>query len=199
MPELFFDVETTGLPPRNAKSSEYEKFDDCRVVSIAWNLRDDKTVYAQKYAVSDPGCIKDGIVGAEHIHGISMDIINKYGSPIEAVIHEFYEDVLKSDIIVAHNLEFDRKVVASELYRMGCKDFGDKLMGFRGICTMKTTTNLVKIKSAYGNSWKWPRLEELHMFLFGHEFENAHHAMCDVDALVKCYYRLLEKYNKKKG
>jgi DNA polymerase III epsilon subunit-like protein len=198
MPELFFDVETTGLPPRNAKPSDYDKFNGCRVVSIAWNLRDEKTVYSQKYAVSDPGSIEDGIVGAEHIHGITIDVIEKYGSPIEAVIHEFFDDVQKSDMIVAHNLEFDRKVVASELYRMGCKEAGDKFMNYRGICTMKTTTNLVKIKSTYGNSWKWPRLEELHVFLFGHAFENAHHAMCDVDALVKCYYRLVEKYNKKK-
>lgn len=197
MPELFFDVETTGLPPRNAKPSDFEKFEGCRVVSIAWNLRDKDMVYSQKYAVSDPGCIVDGVVGAEHIHGISMDIINKYGSPIEAVIHEFYGDVLRSDIIVAHNLEFDRKVVASELYRMGCKDLGDTLMGYKGLCTMLSTTNLVKVKNNYG-SFKWPKLEELHKFLFGHDFENAHHAMCDVDALVKCYYRLMEKYNKKK-
>ena len=196
MPQLFFDVETTGLPPRSAKPSDFKKFDGCRVVSIAWVLRDKDTVYSQRYAVADPG-IPDETIGAESIHGISRDIVDKYGSPIENVIHEFMDDVRKSEIIVAHNMDFDQKIVSAELFRMGCPVDARDLIDFNSLCTMKTTTNLVKAKSKYG-SYKWPRLEELYTFLFGSSFENAHHAMCDVDALVKCYYVLQEKYNKNK-
>lgn len=195
-PQLFFDVETTGLPPRSANPVDFEKFSGCRVVSIAWVLRDRETVYAQKYAVSDPG-IPDETIGAEQIHGISRDIVDKYGSPVETVIHEFMDDVRKADIVVAHNMEFDQKVVSAELFRMGCPRDARELMNYKTLCTMKTTTNLVKVKNKYGSN-KWPKLEELYTFLFGSSFENAHHAMCDVDALVRCYYTLLEKYNKKK-
>lgn len=195
-PQLFFDVETTGLPPRSAKPSEYEKFDGCRVVSIAWVLRDKKTIYAQRYAVADPG-INDEQIGAEFIHGISREIVDKYGIPMENVIHEFMDDVRKAEIIVAHNMEFDQKVVSSELFRMGCPKDADELMNYNTLCTMRSTTNLVKAKGKNG-SFKWPRLEELYVFLFGSSFENAHHAMCDVDALVKCYYMLQERYNKNK-
>lgn len=195
-PQLFFDVETTGLPPRNARPFEFQRFDGCRVVSIAWVLRDKDTVYSQRYAVADPG-IADETIGAESIHGISREIVDKYGSPIENVIHEFMDDVRKCDLLVAHNMDFDQNVVAAELVRMGCKKDAEDLIGYKTLCTMKTTTNLVKAKNKYGSN-KWPRLEELYTFLFGSSFDNAHHAMCDVDALVRCYYVLQEKYNKKR-
>jgi len=198
MPELFFDVETTGLPPRKANPETFEQYDSCRVVSIAWVLRDKKTVYAQRYSVTDPG-IADENIGAEFVHGISREVMDRYGNAIEVVLSDFMADVNKSDKIVAHNLDFDRSVVSAELFRMGSSDDARRLMSFNNLCTMKSTTNLVRIPNSYG-SYKWPKLEELHDFLFGHVFENAHHAMCDVDAMVKCYFTLLEKHtaNKKK-
>lgn len=198
MPELFFDVETTGLPPRKADPETFQQYDSCRVVSIAWLLRDKKTVYAQRYSVTNPG-IPDEKIGAEFVHGISREIMDKYGNPIAAVLADFMTDVKKSDKIVAHNLEFDKSVISAELFRMGFPDDARCLMSFQNLCTMKSTTNLVRIPNSYG-SYKWPKLEELYKFLFGHVFENAHHAMCDVDAMVECYYRLIEKHtsNKKK-
>lgn len=193
--QLFFDVETTGLYRRSTKPSELDKFDGCRVVSIAWVLRDADTVYSQRYAISDPG-ISDQKIGAESIHGVSREIIDKHGVPVENIIHEFMDDVRKADIIIAHNIEFDKTVISSELFRMGCPRDAVELMDYNSLCTMKSTTNLVKIKNCYG-SYKWPKLEELYTFLFGTCFDKAHHAMCDVDAVVKCYYVLQEKYNKK--
>lgn len=196
MPELFFDVETTGLPPRKANPETFEQYDGCRVVSIAWVLRDDKTVYSQRYSVTDPG-IPDEKIGAEFVHGISREVMDKYGNKIQDVLVDFMKDVKHSDKVIAHNLEFDKSVLSAELFRMGLSDDARQLMNFKNLCTMKSTTNLVRIKNSYG-SFKWPKLEELYKFLFGHVFENAHHAMCDVDALVECYYRLVEKYGSSK-
>lgn len=196
MPELFFDVETTGLPPRKANPEIFQQYDSCRVVSIAWVLRDDKTVYSQRYSVTDPG-IPDEKIGAEFVHGISREVMDKYGNKIQDVLVDFMKDVKHSDKVIAHNLEFDKSVLSAELFRMGLSDDARQLMNFKNLCTMKSTTNLVRIKNSYG-SFKWPKLEELYEFLFGHVFENAHHAMCDVDALVECYYRLVEKHSARK-
>lgn len=202
MPDLFFDVETTGLPPRKADPRMFEQYDSCRVVSIAWVLRDERTVYSQRYSVTDPG-IAGETIGAEFVHGISREVIDKYGKKMEDVLVEFMADVQKCDKIIAHNLEFDRSVVAAELFRMRRPEEAARLVNYEHLCTMKSTTNLVRIKTSYG-SFKWPKLEELYAFLFGNVFENAHHAMCDVDALVGCYYKLMDKYmyagnkNKKK-
>ena len=193
MIELFFDVETTGLPPRNASPSCYEKYDGCRVVSIAWVLRDSTSIYSQRYSVCDP-CILEKEIGAEFIHGISREIIDKYGNPIETVIHEFMDDVRKSDIIVAHNIAFDKNVVSAELYRMGSPTDADELLNHKNLCTMMSTINVVKAKNKWGSN-KWPKLEELHMFLFKEGFGNAHHALADIEALSRCYYTLMEKHN----
>lgn len=190
MPELFFDVETTGLPPRSARPEYFEKFDGCRVVSIAWVLRDKDTVFSQRYAVVDTGaCDTDGPVGAEHIHGITRSILTAHGKPVQLVLRAFMDDVKQADLIVAHNMQFDQKVVAAELHRMDCSENARYLLQKQSLCTMKSTTDLVKIPTKYG-SYKWPKLEELYGYLFGVKFENAHHAMCDVDALVKCFYKL---------
>ena len=192
MPELFFDVETTGLPPRSAKPKDFDKFSGCRVVSIAWVLRDRDTVFSQRYSVVDTGaCGADGSIGAEHIHGVTRHVMSEHGRPVEFILRDFMDDVKRAGLIVAHNMDFDQKVVAAELYRMGCTEDANHLVGQECRCTMKSTTNLVKIKNKYG-SYKWPKLDELHVFLFGASFENAHHAMCDVDALVKCFYRLVD-------
>jgi len=196
MPELFFDVETTGLPPRKANPEAFEQYDSCRVVSIAWVLRDENTVYSQRYSVTDPG-IPDETIGADFIHGISREVMDTYGNSLQEVLVHFMKDVKNSDKVIAHNLEFDKSVVSAELFRMGMSDDARQLMSFKNLCTMKSTTNLVRIKNSYG-SFKWPKLEELYKFLFGHVFENAHHAMCDVDALVECYYRLRRNYSSSK-
>ena len=193
---LFFDVETTGLPPRSANPVDFKEFDGSRVVSIAWVLRDRHTVYSQRYTVCDPG-VPDENIGAEFIHGISRHIMDRYGYPIEIVLHEFMDDVRKAEILVAHNVEFDQKIVASELFRMGCPTDAHFFMNRKTLCTMKSTTNLVKAKNQYGK-YKWPKLEELYKFLFKSSFDNSHHAMCDVDAMVRCYYTLQDKYNKKR-
>ncbi|CAM9096422.1 unnamed protein product [Ectocarpus sp. 12 AP-2014] len=197
MAELFFDVETTGLPPRKANPETFEQYDSCRVVSIAWVLRNKETVYSQRYSVTDPGIPDMKTIGAEFVHGISREIMDKCGNPIADVLAGFMRDVKISEKIVAHNLEFDKSVISAELFRLGLSDDARLLMSRRSLCTMKSTTNLVRIPNAYG-SYKWPKLEELYKFLFGHVFENAHHAMCDVDALVECYYILVERHTSNK-
>lgn len=189
MTQLFFDVETTGLPQKNAKPGDIEKFDGCRVVSIAWVLRDRDTVFSQRYCVVDTGSASGDTVGASHIHGITTDIMRKYSRPVEFIMRDFMDDVRRSDTVVAHNIDFDQKVVMSELFRMGCLKDAKELQFHDTHCTMKTTTELVRIKNNYG-SFKWPKLVELYSFLFGHPFENAHNALADVEATVKCYYEI---------
>lgn len=193
MVELFFDTETTGIPPKNSVPENYEKYEKCRIVSIAWVLRDKKTIYSQKYSVVDPG-IPDKEIGAEFIHGINREIIDKFGTPVEEVIHDFISDVKKADIIIAHNITFDKNVILSELYRMGSPIEADVFKNHKNLCTMLSTVNLVKKLNKWGKN-KWPRLEELYVFLFGKNFENAHHALGDIDALSRCYYELKDKHD----
>ena len=189
MPQMFFDVETTGLPPRCSNPRNFELFSQCRVVSIAWTLRDAETIYSQKYFVVDPD-IEDEEIGASFIHGITRGVVDRYGKTTSHVMDSFMDDLSLSDLLVAHNMDFDKNVVLAELYKLGRNDDAKLLSSFESLCTMKTTTEVVGIRNKNKSGYKWPKLSELHEFLFDTGFENAHHAMCDVDALVKCFYEI---------
>ena len=56
---------------------------------------------------------------------------------------------------------------------------------------MKSTIDLCKIPGRYG--YKYPKLQELHYTLFGSNFDDAHNAMSDVTATVKCYTELCKR------
>jgi len=191
---LFFDIETSGLPPMNIQPSEktFGKYDKCRIVSIAWTLRDKCVTYSQNYCIVDPGeDYNEKEIGAEFIHGISRELVDKYGKPIDQVLKLFMRDVRAADRLVAHNISFDKSITIAELYRIDDKESALVLHNHDSLCTMKTTTDIVKIPSRSGYSaYKWPKLQELHEFLFGVGFDDGHNAQADVDALVRCYYKI---------
>ena len=193
MISLFFDIETTGLPPRGVKPEEntFDKYDKCRIISIAWTLRNESTVYSQNYMIVDPGeSYMYEKIGAEFIHNISREMIGKYGKPVKQVLELFMRDVEAADSVIAHNLSFDRTITLAELYRLGDIDNARILHNTPGICTMLSTVDIVKCPGKFSSSYKWPKLQELYKFLFDENFDNAHCALDDVFALVKCYYKI---------
>jgi len=188
MTQLFFDVETTGLIPKgNVPPSDFEKYSKARIVSIAWTLRDENFVYSNHYAIINNE--EEGELGGTFIHGITREMVQKFGKPLKEVVQVFLNDMYCSDKLVAHNLAFDSKVLASELYRLGLNNEAKDLLERYSLCTMVSTTNLLKLPSRYGK-YKWPKLVELHAFLFGEGFDGQHDASKDVEALVRCYYKL---------
>jgi len=193
MISLFFDIETTGLPPRGVNPSEntFDKYDKCRIISIAWILRDESIVYSQNYMIVDPGqSYMYEKIGAEFIHHISRKMIVDYGKPVEEVLALFMKDVKSADTVIAHNLFFDRTITVAELYRMGDTINAMILQEASGVCTMLSTVDIVKCPGKFSSSYKWPKLQELYKFLFDENFENAHCALDDVFAMVKCYYKI---------
>jgi DNA polymerase-3 subunit epsilon len=53
---------------------------------------------------------------------------------------------------------------------------------------MQKSTDYCKLPGRYG--YKWPTLSELHITLFGKDFEDAHNAMGDVIATENCFWKL---------
>lgn len=96
-------------------------------------------------------------------------------------VDEITDFFLGVDVLVAHNLPFDRSMLANELLRL------DKVLNFpwppRHICTVQET---LKIKG-YRLS-----LTKLHNHLFGDDF-NAHRADEDVEALSRCFIELCKQ------
>ncbi len=190
--ELFFDVETTGLPARGASCFDLQAYSNARIVSIAWVLRSKYEVFSQRYSIikQDDKVLDSEPLGASYIHGISRGMSRQFGKELLPVLKDFVADVALSDTVVAHNLEFDSGVVASEMYRLGLDP--SALLNHKSHCTMKSNTSLVKktFKSSNPKStnYKWPKLSELHHFCFHVDMKNAHNALADVENTAKCYY-----------
>ena len=97
----------------------------------------------------------------------------------------FYKDLAKFftgvDVLVAHNLSFDVGILTNELKRI------DKVTKFpwprHQICTVERTMHLK------GHRMK---LAQLHEYLLGKTFKDAHRAKQDVHALVRCFHKLTE-------
>ena len=40
------------------------------------------------------------------------------------------------------------------------------------------------------HGYKWPKLSELHIRLFGEDFDEAHDAAMDINATEKCFWKI---------
>jgi DNA polymerase III subunit epsilon len=183
---LFFDVETNGLPKeRDQPVSNVDNWP--RIVQIAWK-RCDKNgdILASHCYIIKPNGFTIPQEAVDK-HCITTDKALKEGVSLLPVLKHFSEDLQKSKVLVAHNIAFDRPVIASEFIRA---NISHSLFNRNTICTMKETTDVCQIEKDWGYKWKWPKLEELYMHLFGKEMENAHHAMFDVNATIKCFWEL---------
>lgn len=186
--ELFFDTETTGLVLHKAPHTDPNQ---PHIIQIAAILSDEDKIYSQFCTIVDPSDIKEDwsvSPGAENVHGISKDLIKQVGAISNSVYETFMQMVAAADTLICHNVPFDKKLVMAELSRLN--KIGDcALLGQADYyCTMNKSTDLVKIKSNWG--YKWPKLSELHRFLFNEDFEGAHDALEDVKATRRCYYEM---------
>ena len=184
---LFFDTETTGLPG-DWKAPVTQTDNWPRMVQIAWLQYDNREnlIAEANYIIKPNGYTIPG--DAADIHGITTEIALEKGSELSSVLSEFSAVIGEAKMLIAHNMDFDEKIVGAEYVRMGVKS---GLFETSRFCTMKTTTDLCRIPGYYG--YKWPKLEELHRFLFGSHFKGAHDALVDVKVCAKCYYELVKR------
>ncbi len=181
---LFFDTETTGLPKKwDAPITDLENWP--RLVQIAWILSDDdgSQIISKEYIIKP----EDFVIPEESskVHGITTEFALKKGKPLKKILNEFSLSMSLSKFMVAHNMSFDEKIIESEFLR---KNIQRSLFQPVKLCTKEIGTEFCKIPGKYG--FKWPSLSELHIKLFGADFEDAHDALVDVNACARCFFEL---------
>jgi DNA polymerase-3 subunit epsilon len=189
---LFFDTETTGLP-KNYKAPYTDVDNFPRLVQIAWILYNVGEGEAREVSTNNCIVTPDGFdipEEASAVHGFSTEEALKWGIPLKHVVNKFHSDVRIADVVLAHNISFDRNIYASELVRAGKAALAQEFMSSPMKCTMEASTDYCKLAGNYG--YKWPKLAELHSILFNEEFEGAHDALVDIRATAKCYFKLVE-------
>jgi len=186
---LIFDTETTGLPANyNAPVSDTNNWPRC--IQIAWQLHDEmgNLLEHQDYLVKPDGF--NIPYDAERIHGISTDLAMEQGIELREVLEKFNTVLSKAKFVVGQNVGFDVNIMGSELYRMGVES-PLAHMPVLDTCT-EVTANLLKIPGGRGGRFKLPTLTELHSYLFGIPFSEAHNATADVEATTRCFLQLVK-------
>jgi DNA polymerase III epsilon subunit-like protein len=196
---LFIDLETSGLPiqpcyDRYYPYSQLQYYTNSRIVQISittaiLELDEFTTEENVTYTIKPDGFeIKNS-----HIHGITQEIANLTGVPFTEAITSLSDIICKCDMIVAHNLIFDKNVLLSELYRYKFNDIINRINIIEEFCTSRGTTNITKLpfnKVKY----KQPKLIELYKHLFGtNPIGQMHEAQYDVKIMIECFRELLKK------
>jgi DNA polymerase-3 subunit alpha/DNA polymerase-3 subunit epsilon len=177
---IFFDTETTGLPPR------------ARMAQLAYVLCNENGEIIEKYAshVKPNGWT----IPKEKFfidNNMSTERCEREGKPVKEVLSYFHDALRKAQYKIAHNIQFDNQIVQNEIIIAGysAKEFEDT----KSFCTMLSTVQYVGALNKYGKPGKWPKLEELHRKLYGHDFEDAHDALADVVVTAKCFFELKKR------
>lgn len=187
MRAIIFDTETNGKAKNfNAPVTDLNNWP--RIVQLAWKFIDTDTL---EVIEQDVQMIKpDGwTIPKEKFfldNNLTTERCEAEGKPLFIVLENFIDHINTADVLVAHNIDFDKNVVGAEFIRTGLKS---KVLP--KICTMKSTTDLCKIPGPLG--YKWPKLEELYLFLFNEKMGNAHDAMDDVTNTTACFLELLNR------
>jgi len=187
---LFTDTETTGF-----KKSGLIVEGQARVCQIAMILTD-KTgrILAQFSSYIKPNGWKIGD-GAFKQHGISQEDCENYGMPQSHFMGMFLTFLQKSNLVVAHNSNFDESMMDVETaYYNDASDLSMKSPKRPWYCTQKNTVDICcvppteKMIAVGRTHYKTPSLAEAYHHFTGKRIEGAHDAMVDTRACMEIYF-----------
>ena len=196
---LVFDTETTGLPERNVSIYDHHKwphiiqlsyifYDISNNVSV---IKDDYINIRQEIEITE---------GSYEKHRISREILNEKGINIRVALQDFNRYLGLSDIVIGHNISFDKRMIFVESIRNKIDqnfttfdDKGSKICKDE-FCTMKNTIEACGLfyQTRRGEQKKKnPKLSELYEHLFPAVImpENLHNSIIDVAVTIRCYMK----------
>jgi DNA polymerase III epsilon subunit-like protein len=202
---LIFDVETTGLLPKIINMENISEYP--YIIQLSYILFDTEgnniedyfdnyIILKRKIKIPKEVTILTGIDKEKSLRGVTMI----------TGLERLYEAMREADSVVAHNIEFDSRMLFIELMRHKEYIEGNMIdrrifdmIGIiekRNYCTMKKGIEICKIIaiSQKGKEYyKWPKLIELHKKLFGEGVENLHDSLVDTIVCLRCCLKM--KYN----
>lgn len=204
---LIFDTETTGLP--KSYTVNYNVLNLWPYIVqfsyIIYDCQSKRLIKIQDNIIKVP---KEINISEEciNIHGITNELSQNQGIPIEVAIKDFMDDIKTVELVVAHNMEFDLNLLKVEIMRKVTENLIDsekkeinlkylnvlsKEMNY--YCTMQNSIQLCNIKrmNKKGKEYtKFPKLSELHEKLFQIIPHNLHNSLNDVLVCLRCFYKL---------
>ncbi len=170
---LIIDVESTGLITNATIKLQWRP----QVIEFACVLVDVDTgsTHESFQTLVKPTINLDAKI--TRITGLTDEALND-APAFQQVAPTIRRLVEGADLVLGHNLAFDKEMLDFEFLRLGQKLKWPKL-----VCTIEQTVWLKGIRLS---------LSDMHKLLFRQPFTNRHRAMGDVAALFKCAVRLRE-------
>lgn len=206
---LVFDVETTGLLPKQEKMNMHTINNYPHIIQFSYLLYDiSKNQIIKK---SDNYINVDSSVEISpkitELTGITRDKC-KNGINILNALKDFYDLYSQSDVIISHNMNFDRTMVLAEMcrnhnsitntmpYMFTLFNKAEMTRSEKSLyCTMKNGIDMcnlmVESKTKPGVTYKkWPKLIQLYEHLFQYSPENLHNSYVDSLVCLRCYLKM---------
>jgi len=200
MKVLVFDTETTGLPERGASIYDYGKWP--YIIQISYVLYDlsKNEITSNDYYVKIDNSIEIP-PGSYEKHKLTHEILNEKGVDIVHAMRQFNKVLKSCDLVVGHNISFDKRMVFVECLRNTVIQYFTTFNGNHRehkpeYCTMKKTTKFCDFKKLDrhgGIYFKTPSLVELYKKLFPDAIipDNMHNSLVDVLITLKCYIKFV--------
>lgn len=188
---LAFDTETTDLPLWRSPSSDPGQ---PHIVQLAALLQSGPDAEAASMnVIIRPDGYDTMPAEAFKTHGISYERAMDEGIPCADAIDQFNALLEQAETLVAHNIDFDSRLMRIAYLRAEKTPSRENLPKF---CTMAASLRIVnlpptaKMLAAGFNKPKPPQLKECIAHFFGEELDGAHDALVDVRACARLYWHL---------
>ncbi len=201
---LFYDTETTGLPLFKEPSEHPDQPHIVQLAALLVDLDSRRIINSMDVIICPDGwTIPDDIAA---IHGITTERALDEGVPEGSAIGVFMDLWSQSQSRIAHNEQFDARIIRIGLMRHQSdvfhspsgKHIADIWKEGAAECTAKLATPICKIPPtekmlrAGFNKFKTANLAEAYRHFTGKELENAHRAMADVQGCMEVYFAIKE-------
>ena len=184
MTTIVFDIETNAfLKSHKLKPTKSNLKRFPFISQIAWVIKDGENLTEKKFYIK-PDNWKIEIA---HFNGVTQENCENEGIPIVTVLEEFMIDYNQCETLVAHNTEFDVKIMDIETMR----NFNKRFAPANTYCTMKNSIELCELPPFRYGSYKFPKLTELYYQLFYENIVQTHDALDDIRITLKCYNELI--------
>jgi DNA polymerase-3 subunit epsilon len=197
---IVFDTETTSLPVNyNAPLTDSSKWP--HIIQLSYIVFDTEKKEILDY--TDRIIKLDSTVNITPesiaIHQITYERSQREGISIQEALIEFAEAIQEADIMVGHNISFDKNLIMVEQHRNRMQNcLSRNGLPIPDYCTMKRSVELCKLpthNAKYPHQYKWPTLTELHSHLFKTVPKGTHNAIADVMICMRCYVLITCNYD----
>ena len=205
---MIFDVETTGLLPRDRTGIPLTELPHILQISfVIFDTQYWRVVKSVDFHINVPSTVEISPLITE-LTGITREKCDS-GTTILNALLEFQQEYMLCNMIVAHNIKFDREMIRVEMERnreqiltfdtnMIFNAEYEKSVNKEIYCTMQMGRNVCKIESLTKTGktyFKSPKLIELYEHLFGMSPQDLHNSLVDTYVCLRCFVKMRFKFD----